>query len=485
MEKEDNVLKYLFMHASHISDKTAIIEADSGYEITYGKLWEMVRCGSSFLKRYGIRKGDIVCIAAFSTVEFFVSYFATQLLGATAVPLEKQLSEERTVELKEYFHTEYFLGKKCGIMDANQEESGEITFPDSSSVGTIIFTTGTTSQNKGVMLSLRNSFSSADNYVQAISLGCEDVISVSVPMSHSGGLRHVLASVIAGSTVVLFNNIVFVKSVLEAFHNYRVTVLRVVPTQLSILIKQGGHKLAALGKQIRCVTIGSALTPESEKEKLRSLLPDTRLFVTYGCTEAAGFSHFEFSKYLPKPYCVGKAAIHSQFHIVDENGHDIVSSKEAPGIIALSGDNVMQGYYGDPELTAQTILNGMVITADMGYQDEEGFYYVIGRRDDVIVSGGYKILPADVENALLALPEVEDAACIGIEDMLLGKKPRAFVVMKTGKMFEAQRIREALYPKLEQYKIPDVKDIVCIGKIPRTGTAGKILYRELREKYGK
>jgi long-chain acyl-CoA synthetase len=210
------------------------------------------------------------------------------------------------------------------------------------------------------------------------------------------------------------------------------------------------------------------------------LLPNVRLFITYGSTEATGSAHFEFSKYAPKPNCVGIENVNSKIVFVDDSGNLIGrATPDNPGIVATEGDTVMLGYWKDPELTAKYLINGKLISADLGYRDENGFIYVVGRRDDVIISGGNKISPFEIEDAVIELDDVKECACIPIPDKIygMGSVPKLFVVMKTGREFSQNEILRHLFEKLELFKLPRV--IEQIDALPRTEGVGKISRKNL------
>jgi acyl-CoA synthetase (AMP-forming)/AMP-acid ligase II len=156
---------------------------------------------------------------------------------------------------------------------------------------------------------------------------------------------------------------------------------------------------------------------------------------------------------------------------VDENRNPIKSSKENQGLIAISGGMVMQGYYNAPELTAEVLKDGVVYTNDIGYIDDEGYVYMLGRRGDVINIGGLKIAPTEVENVVLRYPDIADCACFAKEDRMGGVVPRLNVVMKKGCELDAAKLRAHMAEHLEAFKIP--KQIVAVDELPKTSN-GKL-----------
>jgi acyl-CoA synthetase (AMP-forming)/AMP-acid ligase II len=169
-----------------------------------------------------------------------------------------------------------------------------------------------------------------------------------------------------------------------------------------------------------------------------------------------------------------------EMKIIDEDGNDLPFGEV--GEIVARGPRVMGGYWKDAEKTAKTMTkDGWLRTGDMGYQDEEGYFYLAGRGDDLIIRGGENISPEEVENALYAHPAVEEAAVIGIPDPEWGEDPRAIVVLKKGMGATAEELMEFCRQRLSSFKRP--RSVVFVDELPRTST-GKILKRVLREEYG-
>ena len=174
--------------------------------------------------------------------------------------------------------------------------------------------------------------------------------------------------------------------------------------------------------------------------------------------------------------CVGKANPGVDIFIVDEEYKPIHATKNNPGIIAIRSNTVTAGYWNEPELTAQTIQNGIIYMTDLGYIDDEGFLYLVGRRDDVINIGGLKVAPTEVEDIALRFNKITDCACVPYDDKVYGRVLKMFVVMKKGEIFDVEEIVSYLESKLEAYKLP--KYVECISEIPKTYN-GKIDRKKL------
>lgn len=469
--------------------KTMLMEGASGKECTYSEFWRYAGAFAKTLAEGGVKKGDRVLIEAAQSINCVVALYGTVLAGGVAIPFEKNLSEERVKAMADYFETTFVVALKqppfaCAYFpledagEAKRETYSECALPDPDDPCMILYTTGTTGRSKGVMLSFKNRFAGSDNYAVAADLSATDVAFLPVPLSHMGAVRRMDALFLRGGSVVLTDGVQYLNVIFKIFANCKVTVINLVPAQLTFMLEKGAEKLMTFDSQLRLVSVGSALTPERHKEKLREILPHARLFVTYGSTEAAGTCNFEYSKYPPMPYCVGGDGLHSKIVFVDEDGNPVEhATPENPAIVATEGDTVMRGYWKDRELTEKTVINNRLISADLGYRDANGFAYVIGRRDDVIIMGGLKISPFEVENAAMEFAGIAECACVPVPDKFAGQVPKLFVVMKDGFVFSQDEITDHLKTKLEPYKIPRV--IAKIDALPRTAGVGKISRKDL------
>jgi long-chain acyl-CoA synthetase len=299
-------------------------------------------------------------------------------------------------------------------------------------------------------------------------------------MSHSGGLRRVEAMLVSGATAIVMNASMFYGSIFKVLERYGVTVFQLVPAQVAAILNSAEKMLLKTNDVLRILSVGSAVIPETHKERLRELLPDVRLFNDFGSTEASGSAYFEWSKYPPKPDCVGEASLHSEIIFLDEAGRVTeCTSRENPGILATRGDTLMLGYYNEPELTSETVHDNMVVSSDIGYKDEDGLIYLVGRKTDLINSGGYKISPLEIEDAVNSIEGVLECAAFGKKDDIMEQVPVVFVAMKKGFEFDAHKIADILNGSLERHKVPKIENIIEIEKLPRSVGTEKVLRKEL------
>lgn len=471
-ELDYTILSRLYCHAQNTPDRVCLIEAASGDQVTYAAFW-------SRILRYArdIQPGKYYILQTRQTIAHLVAFYGVQAAGSAAIPIEATASQERLAELAEQFGAEilpveYTLG----------DEETAFVPPDPEQIACVICTTGTTGKSKGVLSSFRCRFCGADNVRYSYEITPDDIALVPQVLSHSGGLRRVEAMLVSGAAAVIMGAAMLFGSVFGAVKKYRCTILQFVPAQVAQILSRAEKLLVEAAPQVRIVSVGSAVIPEHDKERLRELLPGVRLFNDFGSTEAVGSAYFEWSAFPPKPDCVGTASLHSKIVFLDDDGRVIEnSSRNHPGTIATEGGTLMSGYLNAPELTAEVMRDGRVLSADLGYQGEDGMIYILGRKDDMIVSGANKISPLELEDAVLQIPGVKECACVAKPDKIMGQMPALFVVWEKG-VLPAEELREILGRRMDQFKIPRSENIYAVDALPRTPGTGKVIKRELVER---
>jgi len=267
-----------------------------------------------------------------------------------------------------------------------------------------------------------------------------------------------------------------IKQFFQSIEQYGVTSILLPPSAIRMILMLTKDKLAEYAGQIDHIHTGSAAFPEADKEKLCELLPHSKLYFAYGSSEAGCVSLYDYSKNRGLISCVGKPNKNAHIIIVDQNRKEIKSSKDCAGLIAIAGSMNMQGYYDEPELTEAIMYGDYLYTNDLGYYDENGFLYMIGRQDDVINIGGLKIAPTEIEDVALRFAGLAECACFAIGDRMGGSIPKLAVIMEKGAVFDAGAIQRFLGEYLEAFKVP--KRIEEVGVIPRTAN-GKVDRKKL------
>ena len=314
----------------------------------------------------------------------------------------------------------------------NYDSQYAFTYPTSDMVCDMMFTTGTTGKSKGVVVSHRAVVAVAENVQYGAEIIDDNVYLVPAPINHASAIRKLYVSMLTGTTVVLLDGFRDIKKFYRYIEAYKVTSILMPRSAVRMLLVLSKRELAKYSGQLHHIHTGSAAFPEADKEMLCSILPETRLYFAYGSSEAGCVSMFDYSKNKGLISCVGKPNKNAHIFIVDDEHNEIQSSKENQGLIAIRGDMTMNEYYNEPELTKEVLIDGVVYTNDIGYIDEEGFVYMLGRRGDVISIGGLKIAPTEVENIVLRFPGVMECACFAVEDRMGGCVPKLNIVEEKG-----------------------------------------------------
>jgi long-chain acyl-CoA synthetase len=300
-----------------------------------------------------------------------------------------------------------------------------------------------------------------------------DIAFMSNPLHLCGCSRIPGGSFIAGGTLVLQSKKFFLGKILRELDSFKGTILWFPPGNLAMLLQASTEILARYKKQVRAVVVYSAPTPEIYTTKICELWPETHLFNAYGSSESGQSFWHDVSTLKGGSSCIGGSSKHSRIQFVDAQGAILEkATREKPGIIAISGETVMQGYWKDPELTREKLQDNLLITSDAGYVDENGLAYCLGRYDDIINTGGYKVSPLQIENLVVTLPGIAECACVPEPDLILGQVPKLFVVMKPDYTFSSSVIKSALRSCLEPALCP--RTIVQVESIPRTESLGKV-----------
>ncbi len=472
--------EYLRMYAEETPDKAAVIVKDRF--VSYRELWELVQGFAACLQsEYGVSKGDRVVVKASQTLSYAISYFAVHLCGAIFVPLEKGLSPEKCAEIIAETGAKVFISNQPagidGVADipvksvedlAKQyyEEGTAWDFPAAEDSADIMYTTGTTGKAKGVEVTHSVLLATAENYITGFELKEDNVIAVPGPMNHVNALRKLYMSIMNGSTIIILNGLLSMKALFHALDEQGVTSLCLPPASLRTIWHFTGDKLADYADRIDFVECSTAPVTETDKKTLRSQLPNSRLYNNYGLSECGAMVMYDFNRYPDKPQgCVGKPMVNSHVIIVDEDRNEIRSSPDNRGIVANSGPINMKGYWNAPEQTAQVMADGYIYTSDIGFFDDEGFLYIVGRKNDTINVGGLKVEPAEIEEKVLQIGSIEECICVPVPDDITENALKVFVVMKEGEEFDEEAITSFLTHNLPSYQVP--RTVETIDRIPK------------------
>ena len=467
-----SIVNSIYSHSKEYPDKIAIIAADK--HISYADLWRCIQRVAAQLKTCDLQEGDRVILEASHTVEFLVCCYAIHLAKGIHVPVEKNVPDDRIAEISREIkpkmvlkglHPLAELGLSLNdLMEGDDEPICD--FPDESLLQEILFTTGTTGKSKGVMVTHYAQMNMCESQNAILNYSKDNVWLIPTPMNHAAGLRKTHMSMVMGSTVLLIEGFKNLKLFFDTMRDYKVTSLYLPPSAVHYILMLAPKELAKYDEQLDFLYSSSSALPGGDKEKLVELLPHVRKFDAYGGSEVGAVCYIDYNSVHRGMGCVGKANPGVDIFIVDEDYKPMKATKDNPGIIAIRSNTVTAGYWNEPKLTADTIHDGVIYMTDLGYIDEDGYLFLVGRRDDVINIGGLKVAPTEVEEAALRFPSVAECACVPFEHPTMGKAIKLLVVVKSGNTLDAESLISFLESQLEAYKIPKV--IELIPEIPKT-----------------
>lgn len=229
------------------------------------------------------------------------------------------------------------------------------------------------------------------------------------PLNHANAIRKLYTTFVNGSAVYLLKGVGNTEAFFFALGSAEGSIACCLPpAAIRKIFQLSKDRIGEYHDGIDFIESASAPLPRADKDRLCELLPKTRLYVCYGSSEASSVCMLDYNRLRGMDNCVGKAVANSRVILVDDEHNEIRSSKDNVGLIACMGDGNMDGYVNDPALTSEVLQDGIVYTNDLGYMDDEGFVYVIGRKGDVINVGGLKVAPVEVESAVLAYDGIAD-----------------------------------------------------------------------------
>ena len=340
----------------------------------------------------------------------------------------------------------------------------------------IIYTSGTTGKPKGAMISYKNIFSNIEGAHNRFIVRSSDRFIVFLPMFHSFTLTAmILLPMFVGASMVLIKSVFPFSNVLKQTLLKRVTVFLGIPAIYTAIGKAKIPWYFRWFNRIRLFISGAAPLAKQTIDDFKVKFPHARLVEGYGLSECSPVVAANlYDKH--KSLSVGPALEGYEVKIVNDEMIEVGTGEI--GEIIVKGDCVMQGYFGMPNITDETIINGWLKTGDLGKVDDEGFIYIVDRKKDLIISKGINIYPREIEEVLYKLEEVEAAAVIGIKDEHADEEVAAFIQLKEGMDLDEKQVRDYLKKHLANFKIP--KSIYFAEQLPRNAT-GKVLKRVLKE----
>ena len=494
------------MDLSRIIERWAAFQPDKtavhfrGRDVTYAELWRRIDTASIRLAaQLKVARGERVAYLGYNSPDILVLLFALARIGAMLVPLNFRLAPPEHQGILEHSGAKWLFaeadffahgdtlraalpgltllsldGARDDWLDWSAMQTAE---PLAGASGRdadpvlIVYTSGTTGKPKGAVHTQSGLIWNAINSTHYHDLTSRDHVLTVLPMFHVGGLCiQTLPALHAGATLSLhprFDPGAWLADVALR----RPTLTLVVPAVMRALIDHPAWKQTDLAS-LRMAAAGSSTIPDS----LIAAFHARGLAVTqiYGSTETGPVSiYLRLEDARRKAGSTGKAAIHAEVRLADENDRDVARGKV--GEILVRAPNVMQGYWKDAH--NPSFRDGWFRSGDLAFQDEEGFYFVVGRSKDMIISGGENIYPAELENVLGDCPAVAEAAVIGLEDAKWGEVAVAAVVRKPGSALDESGVMKLFEGRLARYKHP--RRVVFMDALPKNAM-GKVQKVELR-----
>lgn len=491
---------------------------DNDLRLSYQQFFERCDRWSAALQKLGVHPGDRVAYIAPNVHAQLESFYSVLQVGATLVPINYRLTPEDFAYLIQHSgsrvvcaHSDYLEAvdairnqlpevEHFVALDRVRERwlhyestlrssPAEFTHPiiHETDLATINYTSGTTSRPKGVMITHRNAYMNVVGTLVHFHMTPADRYLWTLPMFHANGWTFVWTVTAVGGTHVCLHK-VEPRTAFEKINRERVTALCAAPTVLICLANAPLELRRGVRSGVRVITAGAppaAATIERIESEFGWLLTHV-----YGLTETSPFISIcePLSEHDSLPVterCIIKArqgvelVTSGELRVVDEQGREVPHDGETLGEITASGNVVMQGYYKDPEATANMIRDGWLYTGDAAVVHPDGYIEVRDRLKDVIISGGENISSVEVEGILLRHPVVEEVAVVGFPHERWGEVPRAFVVLKVGARATEEELREFARKNMAHFKVPH--NFVFLPELPKTAT-GKIQKYILRGK---
>ena len=497
-------------NAMKFPSKTALVYRDT--RLSYLELNRRLNRLANALLGIGVDKGDRVAVLADNCSQYVEVYYATAKGGMSIVPLNTSLDidglsyvindsgantlifGERYLDtvnsmrpglktVKNYIVIGNAEGTETyeDLVSGYPPDEPEVAV-DEDDIAWLIYTSGTTGPPKGVMLSHKSLISDSVNTIlTCFPINRNDVHLNMLPMFHLGCTWHMRCHFYIGSTNILLDSSE-PKLVLETIERERVTTFCFVPPMIVPVADYPDADKYDVSS-VRLILYSGAPMPEGLQRRMTQIFGDIIIQV-FGLTEAgpavimAPLIEGPWQK-VKRPGSCGKEVINVEVRLVNEEGEDCATGEV--GEILARGDNIMKGYWNMPEATAKTLEGGYLHSGDLATKDEEGYYYITGRKKDTITSAGKAVYSPEIENIISLHPAISEVAVIGVPHVELGEAVRAIVVLKAGERATEQEIIKWCSGELEDYQVPGSVDIV--PSLPKT-PSGKVLKHVLRGKYG-
>ncbi|OYZ19550.1 MAG: AMP-dependent synthetase [Bdellovibrio sp. 28-41-41] len=495
---------------SHYAPKTiAVVDGDTGREFTYREMYDISQKGAQLLsEKFNVSRGDRVAIISTNELEYIFLLFALKRLGAILVPINFRLTQREVEHIvsdcgpKVIIHQQAYSeiinnlpagikpkpysmeqwAQDLGTVGAKKTNYAEGVMPrefvsDPADPSMIIYTSGTTGSPKGAIISHEMLFWNSINTSLRLNISQTDATVIFLPFFHTGGLNVLTTPFFHRGAKLIFIKKFDGDQILKLSESHKATILFGVPTTMDMMARSEVFKNVDL-TTLRYAIVGGEPMPVDLIHKWND--KGIAIRQGYGLTEF-GPNVFSLNEEdaIRKIGSIGFANFYSEAKIVDDDGKELGS--EQIGELVLKGPMCMTGYWKNDKATKETIKNGWLHTGDLVKKDNEGYFYVVGRKKDMYKSGGENVYPTELEQVMRHLPGVREVAVIGVPDSKWGEVGKAFIVKESGSSdLTVDKINDYCAKNLAKFKIP--KYFLFVPDLPK-GDSGKILKRKLLEIY--
>lgn len=484
-----NAFDYFFENSKNL-DKSMVLGAAE--HVSYSEVYShALKLAHYLIQRIG--KNKKVLLISSNSVFYIKAYFAILKSGNIVIPVNPEIEGKNLDYIVEKAKPEMvFMGNRylrffpsIQYEIINEPKLDEIirnslnghNFNTAKTgdfqIATILFTSGSTGEPKGVMLSHKNLISNTESIISYLHLTEKDIIHVVLPFYYCYGLSLLHTHVRVGGSLVMTNSFVFLANVISDLKSFKCTGFAGVPSHFQILLRKSKDFKKTEFPHLRYVTQAGGKLHNLFIEEFTSAFPSVQFYVMYGQTEAtARLSYLPPDMLKYKLGSIGKGIPGVELAVVSPEGSKVETGEI--GEIVAKGDNIMLGYFDDPELTQSTIGDSWLHTGDLGRFDQDGFFYVTGRKKDIIKVGGNRLSSKEIEEVVLEIPYVVDCTISAIQDELWGESIKAEIIVNNKEDITPEFIREYCSKKLTYYKVPQVIDIKTDMKLSSSGKKIKV-----------
>lgn len=485
-----NAVDKVWQHAADQGSSLAVTDADVSW--SYEDLRRRISSWAASLRDAEVARGDRVLLMSGTSAEYVAVYQAILAVGAIAVTVNPASTQS------ELAHFLGDSGARLVIADADCEPAARAAAQSagvecwSSAAPTIredsqfepydmpahagaaiIYTSGTTGRAKGAELTHGGVIASAESIIEALDITQDDRWASALPLFHVFGQVTVMRTVLhAGAAMSLLRKFDPV-AVLDTTAAQRITILGGVPTMWNAIINVSKEFEPSDFASLRIAVSGGAGLPQQISRAFESRF-GVALLSSYGLTETGSAGACDRFGRPPKLESAGVTWPRVQVRIIDDERRELPLGEV--GEIAIRGAMVMKGYWNHPEATAAVMHDGWFLSGDLGKMDADGYLWVVGRKKDIIIRGGYNVHPREVEEVLYEHPDIVEAMVLGLPDDYLGEEVAAVIVLRPGAEFHGAPIRAWMGERLAGYKTPRIYHVV--DELPK-GSTGKLLKRDI------